>query len=75
MEEFFFEVPVWDQDGNICPAPPKVLSAYEELKESWMMKQPHSTTEVPSVILYPIYQGEKQGYVVATQIVYKPVQI
>lgn len=75
MDETFFEVPVWDSEGNICPAPKEVVDAYERLKEEWMAKQPKSKTEIPSVILYPIYQGEKQGYVVATQIVYFTEQL
>lgn len=72
MDEIFFEVPVWDSDGNIIPAPQVAIEAFEKLKEDWMMKQPKSTTEVPSVILYPPYEGDKQGYIVASQIIYRP---
>ncbi|QQG41352.1 MAG: hypothetical protein HYV90_04295 [Candidatus Woesebacteria bacterium] len=75
IEEYFFDVPVWDAEGHICPAPPEAISKFEELKQNWMQTLPKLSQEVPSVALYPIYKGDKQGYVVATQIIYKPSSI
>lgn len=72
IDEYFFEMPVWDENGNIIPAPPEVLSKYDELRENWMIRQPNPTHEKAGVSLYSIYKGPRQGYVVATQIVYKP---
>lgn len=72
IDEYFFESPVWDEEGNIVPAPPEALQKYTELKEQWMTEHPTLPKEIPSVSLHPIYTSEKVGYVVSTQIIYKP---
>lgn len=72
IEEYFFESPIWDDEGNFIPAPPEALSKYSELQVEWMMNQPKSRTEIPGVAIYPIQQTNRVGYLVVTQVIYKP---
>ncbi len=75
LEEFFFASPVWDESGNIVPAPPAALEKYNELVESWMKPHPSLANEIPTVAVFPVYSSEREGYVVYKQIIYKPVAI
>ncbi len=75
IDEYFFEMPIWDSSGSMVSAPPEALAKYEELKNGWLKDQPQSAIEKPAVALYPLFSGPKQGYIVATQIVYKPSSI
>ncbi len=72
IDEYFFGTSVRDDKGNIFPAPADAVAKFEELKKTWLEIQPESDTEKPSVALYPVYEGPKQGYRVVTQITYKP---
>lgn len=62
---------IWDEEGWIIPAPTEALEKYEDLK-IWLNTQPNLPNEKQVIALYPVYKGEKKGYMVATQVVYKP---
>jgi hypothetical protein len=71
IEEYFFPMEIWDNEGRIIPAPQEVLEKYDELRV-WLENHPRLPNEVPGISLSPVFKGEKTGYVVATQVIYKP---
>ncbi len=75
LDEFFFASPVWDNDGNIVPAPPEAIAKYTDLRDNWMENHPRLENEIPTVAIFPVYSSEREGYIVYTQIIYKPINI
>lgn len=71
INEYYFASPLWDENGYIVPASQEVLAKYEELQGNWLTNHPRSSNEIPGVALYPIFKEGKEGYIVATQVVYK----
>ena len=61
-----------EMPGRIPVAPPQAIKKRDELKENWLMQQPKTPTEAPMVSLSPAEKDGRKGFVVKTEIVYKP---
>lgn len=72
LNSWFYPAMRGEIPGLPLVASPHAVQKCGELKKNWLMKQPKTPNEIPMVSLNPRTNNGREGFLVKTEIVYKP---